>query len=194
MRESGATTASDTTVMLEVSNGDLPQLGVLFDRHHRQLYAYFVRMTGSPAISEDLVQEVFLRILKYRKTFRPESPFTTWMYQIARNARIDDARKRVRDCLLDEAQLDSPGPAIEPVDAPRRQEAELVRRALADLPAEKRELIVMARFQGLRHKEIGKVLGCDPGTVKVRVFRAIQELRRNYLRMTGEKVLWNAHR
>jgi RNA polymerase sigma-70 factor (ECF subfamily) len=180
--------------MLEVSNGDVGQLGVLFDRHHRQLFGFFVRMTGSPAVSEDLVQDVFLRILKYRKTFRPDSQFSTWMYQIARNARIDDARKRGKDHFLDEAQLDASGLAVEPADTPRRQEADLVRRALADLPAEKRELLVLARFQGLRHKEIGKVLGCDTGTVKVRVFRAIQELRRNYLRMTGEKVLWNAHK
>jgi RNA polymerase sigma-70 factor (ECF subfamily) len=183
--------------MLAVRDGDLDQLGILFDRHHRRLFAFFVRSTGSPAASDDLVQEVFLRILRYRKSFRPESRFSTWMYQIARNARIDHAKRHGRDVCVDDEVLAGALPEVGPADAPARQDEDLLRRALACLDPEKRELLVLARLEGLKHSEIGEVLGCEPGAVKVRLFRAVKELRHICLRLTGrrltgEKVLWNA--
>jgi RNA polymerase sigma factor (sigma-70 family) len=187
-------TRSDTSVMREVSDGDIRQLGVLFDRHHRQLFAFFVRMTGSTAASEDLVQEVFLRILKYRKTFRPENQFSSWLYQIARNARNDHSRKHRTEYLFDELQTESSALATRASDPHQCEESKTLHRALADLPPEKREILLLARFHGLTHKEIGEVVGCSADAAKLRVFRAMKELRQAYLKLTGEQVLWNAPR
>ena len=75
--------------MLEVRDGGLERLAPLFERHHVPLYNYYLRMTRDRELSEDMVQEVFLRILKYRHTFRGEGDFTPWLYHIARNVRID---------------------------------------------------------------------------------------------------------
>jgi RNA polymerase sigma factor (sigma-70 family) len=75
--------------MQSVPKGDTGQLDPLFKRHYSPLFDFFCRMTGSRTLSEDLVQEVFFRILKYRETYRPGARFITWMYQIARNVRID---------------------------------------------------------------------------------------------------------
>jgi RNA polymerase sigma-70 factor (ECF subfamily) len=80
--------------MAEVRKGDSSRLGTLFDRHHVALFRYAMRLSGNRDWSEDLVQEIFTRILKYRQTFRDGNPFVTWMYRIARNAYIDQSRKR----------------------------------------------------------------------------------------------------
>src|SRR5690348_11687708 len=88
--------AADEDVMLRVRNGEGEMLGVLFERYHEALFSFYVRLMGDRAVSDDLVQEVFLRILRYRDTYQPGTPFRPWMYQIARNARIDHYRKTPR--------------------------------------------------------------------------------------------------
>ena len=84
---------ADQLVMLAVRDGDVERIGVLFDRHHRMLFNFFLRLTANRGLSEDLVQEVFFRMLKYRHTFQAGTNFTAWMYQIARNAQIDQAQE-----------------------------------------------------------------------------------------------------
>ena len=70
----------------------------------------------------------------------------------------------------------------------------MLRRALGELPEEKREVLILSRFQNMKYDQIGEVMGCDTGTVKVRVFRATQELRKIYFRISGEKKSWNAQK
>ncbi|HXV74054.1 MAG TPA: sigma-70 family RNA polymerase sigma factor, partial [Sphingomonadales bacterium] len=83
----------DEEIMLQVRNGAGEKLGELFDRYQTPLFNFYTRLTANRAVSEDLVQEVFLRILKYRHTYTPGNSFRAWMYQIARNARADHLRK-----------------------------------------------------------------------------------------------------
>ena len=78
----------DEQIMLEVRAGNIPRLEVLFDRHHKALFGYFMHQTGNRAASEDLVQDVFFRILKYRHTYQPETSFRAWMYQVAAAVQI----------------------------------------------------------------------------------------------------------
>ena len=77
---------NDERVMQAVRSGDAERLGTLFERHHVALYEFLYRTTGDASTAEDLVQDVFVRILKYRHTYRDGYPFLTWMYRIARNA------------------------------------------------------------------------------------------------------------
>ena len=88
--------------MLAVRDGDVERIGVLFDRHHRMLFNFFLRLTANRGLSEDLVQEVFFRMLKYRQTFQAGTNFTAWMYQIARNAHLDQSRKRRLEIVPDD--------------------------------------------------------------------------------------------
>src|ERR1041385_6947124 len=97
---------SDEQVMSAVKNGDLEKLGVLFERHHRVLFDFFAKMIGSRMIAEDLVQDVFFRILKYRRTFRYGSHFKAWMFHIARNARADYYNKHGNEGAVLEHQTD----------------------------------------------------------------------------------------
>lgn len=184
------TEATDDQLMERVRDGDVAPLGVLFERYQGPLYNFFVRLTGRPATSEDLVQEVFLRILKYRHTYRGTSPFRTWMYQIARNARVDHYRKHWRETELgEEGGVDLPSPAASASDTlADAQEVALLHAALARLPVEKREVLVLSRFHDMRYEEIGRVMGCSEGTIKVRVHRAMKELREVYRQLTRESL------
>jgi RNA polymerase sigma-70 factor, ECF subfamily len=172
--------AADEELMLEVRNGDYETLGVLFDRYHGPLYNFYARLMGDRAVSEDLVQEVFLRILRYRASYQPGTPFRPWIYQIARNARMDYYRKTPRQVTLQPEMM----PPVTPPDAARQgQETALLHRALAELPEEKREILILARFQELKYGEIAGLLGCELNTVKTRIHRALQELRVAYRRL-----------
>src|SRR5262245_13719942 len=175
--------------MQRVRDGDVEPLGVLFERHQAPLYNFFLRLTGRTATSEDLVQEVFLRVLKYRTTYRGQSQVRTWLYQIARNARSDHYRKRWRESELDEeTSRNIPSHAPSASDTlETSQDAALVRMALERLPDDKREVLVLSRYHGMRYEEIGRVLGCTEGTIKVRVHRAMKELREAYDAIARER-------
>ncbi|MGH9561245.1 MAG: RNA polymerase sigma factor, partial [Terracidiphilus sp.] len=164
-------------LMLEVRNGAGETLGVLFDRYHTPLYNFYSKLTGDRTLSEDLVQEVFLRILRYRQSYQPGTPFRAWIYQIARNARVDHYRKTPRHISFEPEMA----PPVLPKDtAQQSEEAELLHRALMQMPEEKREILILSRFQELKYEEIAKLIGCELGTVKTRIHRAIQELRQNF--------------
>ena len=184
--------ATDNAVMARVRAGDLPKLAVLFERHHRGLFRYFVSMNRDRELAEDLVQDVFFRVLRYRTTYDPKRPFLAWMYQIARRASLDRAlAKRGEVVGIDEfaerhAEPVSPGPGPEE-HAAHGQNLALLRRALDRLPADKREVLVLSRFQEMKYEDIAEVLGCEVGTVKVRVYRAMRALEQIYFALEKEK-------
>jgi RNA polymerase sigma factor (sigma-70 family) len=170
------TLVADEDLMLQVRNGEVEMLSVLFDRYQTPLYNFYTKMTQDRGVSEDLVQDVFLRILRYRQTYRPGTAFRTWMYQIARNARLDHVRKGKPEVEL------SVEPATPPVgdSAQQQQEAAMLKRALMQLPEDKREVLILSRFQELKYEEIARLMNCEVGAVKVRVHRALQQLREIY--------------
>lgn len=174
--------------MLAVRKGDLAALATLFERYHRALFNYFLHIGSNPDHGEDLVQDVFFRILKYRRTYNPDQPFRPWMYRIARSAHSDFASKRRFETSLGEKEYSESSNAVR-VDESihREQEISLLQRALAQLPAEKREILVLCRFQNLKYDEIASLLGCEVGAVKVRVYRAVRALSQIYMELSGEK-------
>jgi RNA polymerase sigma factor (sigma-70 family) len=183
------TLTPDEDLMLQVRDGAGETLGVLFDRYQTPLFNFYAKLTGDRALSEDLVQEVFLRILKYRQSYRPGTPFRAWIYQIARNARVDHFRKFPRQIALEQEML----PPVIPTDsAQERQEVELLQRALGQLPEEKREILLLCRFQELKYEEIASLLGCELNTVRTRIHRALQELRKVFHQLARGTMLEKA--
>lgn len=181
---------SDNEVMEAVRDGKVEKLAILFERHQVMLYNFFLRLTGNRSASEDLVQDVFIRILKYRAGYQGQSKFVVWMFQIARNAHIDHLRKQKGDLPLDE-QFAEP-PSREPLPGERleaEQDVALVRRALDQLPWKKREILMLSRFQDLKLREIADLLGCQVGTVKAQVHRALKDLSRIYLDLQEGRTL-----
>jgi len=172
--------------MRAVRDGDVAKLGVLFERHHRPVFEFLVRMTGDRMAAEDLVQDVFVRMLKYRATYRDVGSFETWMFRIARNARADYFQARHAVTLVSDAGVDAPSAAPAPPTAlERAEEVDQLRRALLLIRDDRRELIVLARYRGMKYEQIAELLDVDVGTIKVRMHRAMKELRDTFLRLTG---------
>ncbi|HLP02496.1 MAG TPA: RNA polymerase sigma factor [Opitutaceae bacterium] len=180
---------SDHELMLAVRAGELRKLGDLFERHHRALYGFFVRLTQDRDASEDLVQMVFYRILKYRHTYRDEGKFSAWVYHLARKIAADHFHSRRARATLPADADESPWenlPDQAPAPDARAATADdlsLLERAMGELSTEQRELLVLARFQGLSQEEIARLFDTTVGAVKVRVHRAFVALRDRYFRL-----------
>ena len=178
----------DTDLMAAVTAGRLECLGELFERHHRPLYVFLLRLTAEPAVAEDLVQEVFLRLIKYRGSFRSGAPFEPWLYTLARNAAIDHHRRRGAAPLEDDGleERPSPAPGVDR-EAESRQAVGLLRQAFRGLSTEQREVLVLARFEERPYADIAERLGCTVGAVKVRVHRAVRRLGEIYGDLSQER-------
>lgn len=176
----------DRELMMAVRNGDLDKLGVLFERHHKSLYNFFLRQSLGPDLAEDLVQDVFYKLLRHRGTYKGTSKFTTWMYKIAFNTKIDYLRKHKHQTQEMEIHDSIPGDGPSPEKlAMEANENALLMQALDRLSDEKREALTLRRFENMRYEEIAKVMGCKEGTAKARVHWALKDLTREYRKLTG---------
>ena len=176
----------DRELMMAVRNGDLDKLGVLFERHHKPLFNFFLRQSLGPDSAEDLVQDVFYKLLRHRETYKGTSKFTTWMYKVAVNTKIDYLRKhrhQVRETeISDSMPSGEPSPDTPVID---NDENAMLMKALERLSDEKREALILKRFQHMKYEEIAEVMGCKTGTVKARVHWALKDLAREYRKLTG---------
>jgi RNA polymerase sigma-70 factor (ECF subfamily) len=171
--------------MIRVKHGDLDKLGVLYERHSRALYGFFFKVTLNSQASEDLVQTVFFKIIKYRDQYRPEEgSFVAWMFRIAHNANIDHYHSLTRsrnEVRIDETDVRSDEDPDE--GFLKKERSRRVKEALGLLTGEQREVLILSRYQGLKYEEIAAILKCRVGTVKARMFRAMEKLRRVYRRL-----------
>ena len=180
---------TDHDLMLAVRAGEIARLGDLFERYHRPLYGFFVRLTGQRTASEDLVQLVFYRILKYRHTYRDEGKFSAWIYHLARKVAADHFRKNAPVVLAEPDDLhEVPDRAPHAADqAAQADDLALMHRALGTLPLEQRELLTLHRFHNIRHEELARLFDCSVGAVKVRMHRALGALRERYFKLRQER-------
>jgi RNA polymerase sigma factor (sigma-70 family) len=172
-------TLADNSLMIKVREGDLDKMGLLFERYKKPLFGFFYGMNRSQELSEDLVQNTFFRIMKYRHLFRGDGDFKTWMFHIARNVSHDHYRK---DKLKQKDDIDKWSERLGHDDnrstqMQQAEEQQMLSMAMDRLPAEKREVLLLSKYQDKKYKEIGEILGCSEGAVKVKVFRALQELK-----------------
>jgi RNA polymerase sigma factor (sigma-70 family) len=179
---------TDIELMDQVRRGDIRQLAHLFNRHHLTLFNYYLRLTGDRHLSEDMVQEVFFRMLKYRHTFRGDGEFLTWMYHLARNVHMDHYKKsKNRPAVAEDPEEHATEEPHAQAQLEQKQDRELLERALSKLPIEKKELLILSRYQELRYDAIAELLGCSVEAVKVRVHRAMNDLRTIFFQLSGEK-------
>ncbi len=167
---------ADNALMEKVKDGELSCMGLLFERHHQRIYNYFLRLAGKREVSEDLAQEVFLRVLKYRRSYRPGAPFEYWLFSVARNVGRDYFNRVPPETPMEQ----SPEAAAE--DDPfeglaREQSLDALRKAFGCLEWDKREALILSRFENMKYDEIARLTGASVGAVKVRVHRALKELR-----------------
>lgn len=180
--------------MLAYAAGEPEAFDELFARYGQKIYNLFVRSLGSSEIAKDLVQETFLRLIQARSRYRPDRSFASWLYTIAMNLLRDQYRRSKRQsrwmqdqgnageaaaaCDRDEASLSN---------APDDSRLQAVMEAVQRLPQEQRQVILLAKYQGLSYKEIGEVLGISEAAAKQRAYRALKQLRRELFEKSNNR-------
>ncbi len=183
-------TLSDNALMIRVKSGDLGPYGLLYERHKKSLFGFFYNMNNNPSVSEDLVQNVFIRMLKYKHTYTGEGSFTAWMFKTGRNVFYDhyrNAKKEVHflEIGFGEYRLQEEDQAQELTDSEERLKH--LRMAMMHLAPEKREVLVLSKFRELKFQEIAEILGCTEGAAKVKAHRALKELRTLFFQLETRK-------
>ena len=165
----------DVALMLEVAGGSEGAFTALVQRHQIPLLNFFARM-GASSDCEDLVQETFVRLFRYRLQYKPAARFTTFLYHLARNVWADRGRKIIRiERLTSEFQKEV---EVASQSTPERPgDAVDVEAALDRLSPKLREVIVLNIYQGLRYQEVADVLEIPLGTVKSRINLALTALK-----------------
>ncbi|WP_157811717.1 RNA polymerase sigma factor [Tenacibaculum sp. SZ-18] len=175
-------TLSDSALMLKVKAGESQTLGLLYERYKKRLFGFFYQMCKDANLSEDLVQNVFIRVLKYKHTYNEESNFLSWLFRIARNVYYDqfkvNSNNRTTD--LDEVNNLFIVGNVES-DIEKNEKVSLLKEAMNQLPAKKKELIVLSKLKELKYKELGEIVGCSEGNARTRVHRALLDLKQIYL-------------
>jgi RNA polymerase sigma-70 factor (ECF subfamily) len=174
---------SDEKIMLLVKEGRLSELTELFERYHVPLYNFFLRLTLDGPLSEDLTQNLFCRIIRYRQSFEPTvGSFRSWVYRMARNVYADNLRQERK--VPDRGEI--PEEASERLAGHEagysEDQYERLDAAMARLSPDQREILVLSRYQGLKYGEISKIKGISIPAIKVQVYRALQRLRSLYFK------------
>jgi RNA polymerase sigma-70 factor (ECF subfamily) len=180
---------SDAEVMLLAGTGDDSAFEYLVEKFRRPMVSFMYRMTHNQAIAEELAQEVFLRVYRSRSSYQAEAKFTTWLYRIASNLAVNNARDTRAERLAPSVNLDEPDPETgttpDVADATPSVEADIlrqerlaaIRKHVMALPERQRMAVLMHKYQGLDYKEIGGVLKLSESATKSLLFRAYETLR-----------------
>lgn len=174
--------------MAQLAEGHDAALNGLMERHGPKLFNYLLRSLQNEEDAADLAQETFVRIYENRRKYDSHQKFTTWLYAIASNLVRDRFRWRSRhpQTSLEAENADTDRSMIKTLRSPdplpdatlqNRERAEQVRRAIAGLPEELREPLILSVYQELRHAEIAAILKCSAKAVETRIYRARQQLR-----------------
>jgi RNA polymerase sigma-70 factor (ECF subfamily) len=188
-RDLGLVRKSDEALMEAYQGGDVRAFEELLTRHRKPVMNFLYRQVGSETLAEDLLQEVFLRIIQGGPTYKAQAKFTTWLYTIARNLCVDNSRraKHRRAKSLDQPVgeegkstmgdlVADKGPAPDR-QAIGRQLQGRIAEAIDHLPEDQREVFLMREYLDLPFKEIAEIVGCPENTVKSRMRYALERLR-----------------
>jgi RNA polymerase sigma-70 factor (ECF subfamily) len=175
----------DREALARVAAGETEAFAPLVERHQERLLRLCTRLLHDPEEARDAAQEVFLKAFRAAASYRPRGQVFTWLYRIAVNHCLNRLRRRAVVRFLSLAERNDEGePVHDPADpeaAPDRaveasRRWESTRRALAGLPPGQRAVVVLAKFEGLKGKEIAAVLGITEGAVESRLVRALRTL------------------
>ncbi len=179
----------DAAIMLELKAGNMAGFDFLIAKYRKPIVNFMYRMTRNQAVAEELAQEVFLRVFRSRETYRAEARFSTWLYRIATNLGVNQARDTRHERAASTVYLDEPdaetGATVDVADSTPGVESKLLRdermNAIRDhvmaLPERQRMAVLMHKYEGMDYKEIGEVLKLSESATKSLLFRAYQTLR-----------------
>ena len=179
----------DAAIMLELKAGNMAGFDFLIQKYRKPIINFMYRMTRNQAIAEELAQEVFLRVYRSRETYRAEARFSTWLYRIATNLGVNQARdtrheRAASTVYLDEADSET-GTTPDVADSTPDVESKLlreermaaIREHVMALPERQRMAVLMHKYEGMDYSQIGEVLKLSESATKSLLFRAYQTLR-----------------
>ncbi|MCI0444809.1 RNA polymerase sigma factor [bacterium] len=181
--------AADEVLMLRYKEGDLEAFEILLERYQQPLFSFVLRFCNDYHQAEDLVQEVFLRLIKSAKTYEPKAKFSTYIYTFAHNICIDNFRrgkKRKTTSLSQPIDAEQELTFEDTVKDERanpekeyrqRSLEKALQEAVSELPEEQREVFLLREQMNLPFEEIARVVGCLPSTAKSRMRYALQSIR-----------------
>ncbi len=181
-------TKEERELIQAAQEGDQEAFEELVRRHEKQVYGLALRVCGNPQDAAEAAQEAFLSAWQGLRFFRQESEFSTWLYRLTSNAAIDLLRREKRHrgaaSLDDELSPEAPDrTSLTPQDALEQKElGELIQKGLNDLSADHRQVLVLREMYQMSYQEISDVLDLDVGTVKSRISRGRQQLRKFLLK------------
>ena len=177
----------DKQLIKKAAAGDTAAFGTLVERYQKQVYNLALRMVNNESDAEDLAQEAFLRAWRSLGSFQFTSQFSTWLYRLTSNICIDFLRAQKRRKVVsltmlrddEDSQWDlpdeSPLPEQQMIAA---QERETLAKAFAALDPEFRQILTLRIVNGCSYQQISEILGIAEGTVKSRLSRAREQLRK----------------
>lgn len=169
--------------MALVKAGRLDHLNPLFNRYSKRIYNYFLKSTLERADSDDLTQELFIRVMKYRNSYKEGNSVQFWIFQIARNMVKDHFRKlKVHRDQFNPVEVMPE--QVDEVDTLLVEKEQRLHIAMKSLSEEKRELLVLSKFQGLKYEQIAEMRETTVSNIKVQVHRTIKELKDIYFAST----------
>lgn len=183
---------TDEALMLLYSEGEVRAFEILLSRHERPIFNFILRSCRRRDVAEELMQEVFIRVIKSAPNYKQKAKFTTWLYTIARNICIDRARRssRTKEYSLDETvgsdgdggrsyveMIVDESASVSHASYERKKFQKRLMSALEQLPEDQREVFLLKEIQGLKFREIADVVGAPVPTVKSRMRYALQALR-----------------
>jgi RNA polymerase sigma-70 factor (ECF subfamily) len=164
----------ETDLMLAVRTGSPSAFKELYEAYQKPLANFLYRMCWNRALVDDLVQEVFLRVWRSRESYEPTAKVSTYLFRIASNLWINHAEKK-KESALGEGDRTAGETPPDPLELGEARQA--VKRAVEALPEGERLCLVLSEYNGLKYAEISEVLGIPVGTVKSRIFSAVQRLK-----------------
>ncbi|WP_158826908.1 RNA polymerase sigma factor [Mucilaginibacter lacusdianchii] len=170
---------TDEALMICIKNDDLSKVALLYERYKQRLLQYFAyRSFSDRDVSKDLVQQVFLRVIEYRKSFKDEGNFKVWLYAIAANVNRQEIKYQMqrKDSLF--AYSEEYSYVME------NDDYKIVHQILKKLPEQYGEVLMMSKFWRMKYEEIAALKECSVGVIKTRVYRAMQLLKEAYFKLT----------
>jgi RNA polymerase sigma-70 factor (ECF subfamily) len=180
--------SSDEDLMRRTQQGDKQAYAILYERYSQAVLSFLYRMLGNVEDVEAIGQEVFLRAFRFAATYRYPQKFSTWLFTIARNLAINNARRKKRSPVrtFGELKIENAENTGDPdvvagratEDAEQREEIARVLKAMDDLPPDQKEVIVMGIFQDLSYAEMEAITGAKAVTLRSRMFHGLKKLAR----------------
>lgn len=177
---------TDEEIMVAVKGGKTEKLAFIYEKHKKRFFNYFVKMTFDHEMSQDLLQNLFVRILKYKHTYRMSQPFLPWSYRIARNLVYDSSKKKnpAESGIEIEKISDQLSDFSEDRQVIDREEKLML--VMLKLPPERRELITWTKIEGMKYEDVARIRETTVGAIKVQVHRAMAQLKTLYFESNGE--------